>query len=133
MSRELDVDLAVGGVCAELVLESLSTFSSLVMLYLLSIGSFQPLCKKLPRRLSSGVGALASTLPAASHMPDRGLDSSSLVEALRNQPAIPPDEPVPGILFPVPRRVGLFWRAGSSIVVVEACHDSIGFQTASFG
>ena len=85
------VDFAVPGVWAEFVLESRSTFSSFVTLCLLCIGPSQPLCEKLPRRISRGVGAFAKTSPVASHMPEGGLDSRNLREALRNRPVIPPD------------------------------------------
>ena len=45
-----------------------------------------------------GVGAFASTSPVASHIPDGGLDSRNLREALRKRPLIPeelaePDAP----------------------------------------
>ena len=84
------VDFVVPGVWAEPVLESRSTFSSFVTLCLLCIGPSQPLCEKLPRRISRAVGAFAKTSPVASHMPEGGLDSRNLREALRSRPVIPP-------------------------------------------
>ena len=38
-----------------------------------------------------GVGAFASTSPVASHIPDGGLDSRNLREALRKRPPTPED------------------------------------------
>lgn len=59
------------------------------MVCLRCIGPSHPLWEKLPLRISIGVGALASTSPVASHIPDGGLDSRNLSEALRKRPATP--------------------------------------------
>ena len=71
------------GVCADDVLDSLLTLSSLTLLYLLCTSPSQPPFPKLPLRISKGVGACARTLPVACHMPEGGLDSRNRREALR--------------------------------------------------
>ena len=90
------------------------------MLCLLCNGPSQPLCEKLPLRISVGVGALANASPVASHMPEGGLDSRNLVEALRNLPVIPPDELETVSLFPAVRRVGVAGLAGATFSFVTS-------------
>ena len=73
------------GVCAEFCLDNRLTLSSLTVLFRRWIGPSHPLCEKLPRRISESDGASASALPVASHMPNGGLDSKNLREALRKR------------------------------------------------
>lgn len=91
-------DLVIAVVWAEFDLDSdsLSTFSSSMLVCLRCIGPSHPLWEKLPLRISIGVGALANTFPVASHIPDGGLDSRNLSEALRRRPVTPDEllEPV---------------------------------------
>ena len=62
-------------------------------------------------------------------MPEGGLDSRNLREALRNRPVIPPDglEAVP--LFAVAWRVGALGEAGDafSLLVLTMMCDEVGF------
>ena len=64
-----------------------------------------------------GVGALASTFPVASHMPDGGLDSRNLSEALRKRPVTPAELLEPAVSRLVDCLVGVVGDASSPSLV----------------
>lgn len=71
------------GVFAEDCLDNLLTLSWLTVLFLLCDSPSHPLWPKLPLRISIREGACARTVPVACHIPEGGLDSRNLREALR--------------------------------------------------
>ena len=91
-----------------------------MLLCLRCIGPSHPLWEKLPLRISIGVGALASTFPVASHIPEGGLDSRNLREALRKRPVTPDELLDPAVSRLVDCLVGVVGDASAPSLVAMA-------------